>query len=55
MSYNRFIEHRKSDFVLGWTLNTLLTSYHIVGKIVHFTEGEVLLMVLPIIELCELK
>lgn len=55
MSYNRFIEQGKSEFVLGWTLNTLLTSYHIVGKIVHFTEGEVLLMVLPIIELCELK
>lgn len=55
MSYNRFIEHGKSEFVLGWTLNTLLTSYHIVGKIVHFTEGEVLSMVLPSIELCELQ
>lgn len=55
MPYNRFIEHGKSEFVLGWMLNTLLTSYHIVGNVVHFTEGEVLSMVLPSIELCELN
>lgn len=54
MPYHRFIEHGKGEFESGWTLNTLLTSYHIVGKVVHFTEGEVLSTVLLRIELCEL-
>lgn len=54
MPYYRFIEHGKGEFVPGRMLNTLLTSYHIVGKGVHFTEGEVLSTVLLRIELCEL-